>query len=42
MMVVRGHRYDVEKAASQWSNYGLVELESNGVARVVGDVAFAR
>lgn len=42
MMEVRGNRYDVEKAASQWSNYVLVDLESNAVPRVVGDVTLLR
>lgn len=41
-MELRGNRYDVEKAASQWSNYGLVELESNVVSHVDGNGALAR
>jgi hypothetical protein len=42
MMEIRGHRYDAEKAASQWPNDGLVEIESDVVPRVVGDVGLVR
>jgi hypothetical protein len=30
-----------EKAASQWSSCGIVELELSGVPHAVGDVALA-